>query len=194
MYNKLSENEYNPIILSGGTMSDLFDTVKGGQDIFKKLLSYIPGFSGYIERTNRRAADKLLREQVALKYNELAARTSRLQKDIAEAGQIDFLDDIDSVGLKMRTFADRIKNASYGYSGFFDAVKINEKELEKIYAFDTAFFMLADQISSGLDNVEAAVAGEGLKAAIRAVNSLARQAGETYDRRYESITGSGTVQ
>ena len=175
-------------------MSDLFETVKGGQDIFKKLLSYVPGFSGYIERTNRRAADKLLREQVALKYSELAGRASRLQKDFADAGQIDFLDDIDSVSLKMRTFADRIKNASYGYSGFFDAVKINEKELEKIYTFDAAFFMLADQISSGLDNVEAAVAGDGLKAAIRAVNDLARQAGETYDRRYEAITGSGAQQ
>ena len=69
-------------------MSDLFETVKGGQDIFKKLLSYVPGFSGYIERTNRRAADKLLRDQVALKYSELAARISRMQKDIADAGQI----------------------------------------------------------------------------------------------------------
>jgi hypothetical protein len=175
-------------------MSDLFDTVKGGQDIFKKLLSYIPGFKGYVERTNRRAADKLLRDQVALKYAELAARASRLQKDIADAGQIDFLDDIDSVSLKLRTFSDRIKTASYGYSGFFDAVKINEKELEQIYAFDTAFFALADQISSGLDNVEAAIAGDGLKAAIRAVNTLARQAGETYDRRYEIITGSGASQ
>ena len=174
-------------------MSDLFDTVKGGQDVFKKLLSYIPGFNGYIERTHRRAADKLLREQVALKYTELAACTSRLQKDIADAGQIDFLDDIDSVGLKLRTFADRIKTASYGYSGFFDAVKINEKELEKIYAFDMAFFVLADQISSGLDNVESAVAGDGLKAAIRAVNTLARQVVETYDRRYETITGSGAA-
>ena len=54
-------------------MSDLFETVKGGQDIFKKLLSYVPGFSGYVERTNRRAADKLLRDQVALKYSELVA-------------------------------------------------------------------------------------------------------------------------
>jgi len=175
-------------------MSDLFDTVKGGQDIFKKLLSYIPGFNGYIERTNRRAADKLLRDQVALKYSELAARTSRLQKDIVDAGQIDFLDEIDSVGLKLRTFADRIKNASYGYSGFFDSVKINEKELETIYTFDTAFFTLADQISSGLDNVETAVAGDGLKAAIRSVNDLARQVIETYDRRYEAITGSGAAQ
>jgi hypothetical protein len=175
-------------------MSDLFDTVTGGQDVFKKLLSHIPGFNGYIERTNRRAADKLLREQVALKYTELAARTSSMQKDLVEADQIDFLDDLDSVGLKLRTFADRIKNASYGYSGFFDAIKINEKELEKIYTFDNAFFELADQISNGLDNVEAAIAGDGLKAAIRAVNTLARQVGETYDRRYETITGSGAAQ
>jgi hypothetical protein len=171
-------------------MSDLFETVKGGQDIFKKLLSYIPGFSGYIERSNRRAADKLLREQVALKYSELAAQASRLQKDIADAGQIELLDEVESIGLKLRTFADRIKTASYGYSGFFDAVKINEKELEQIYVFDTAFFVLADQIAAALGNVEAAIGGDGLKAAIRAANDLARQAGETFDRRYELIVGS----
>jgi hypothetical protein len=175
-------------------MTDLFETVKGGQDIFKKLLSYIPGFNGYIERINRRAADKMLRDQVALKYSELAARTSRLQKDAADAGQIDFLDDVDSIGLKLRTFTDRIKNASYGYSGFFDAVKINEKELQTIYSFDVAFFTLADQISNGLDNLEAAIGGDGLKAAIRVVNDLARQAGETYDRRYQTITGSAAEQ
>jgi hypothetical protein len=175
-------------------MTNLFDTVKGGQDIFKKLLSYIPGFSGYVERTNRRAADKLLRDQVALKYSELAARISRMQKDIADAGQIDFLDDIDSAGLKLRTFTDRIKNASYGYSGFFDTVKINEKELAQIYTFDAAFFELGDQISSGLDNVEAAIGSDGLKAAIRAVSDLARQASETYDRRYQVVTGSGAAQ
>jgi hypothetical protein len=172
-------------------MSDLFDTVKGKQDIFAKLLSYIPGFKGYVERSQRRAADKLLRDQVALKYSELVKRTSRLQKDIADAGQLDFLDDVDAIGLKLRTFTDRIKNASYGYSGFFDAVKINEKELAQIYTFDTAFFQLATQISNGLDNIEAGIGGDGLKSAIRAVDDLARQVGETYDRRYQVITGSG---
>jgi hypothetical protein len=171
-------------------MSDLFETVKGQQDILKKLLSYVPGFNGYIERTNRRAADKLLRDQVALRYTELAGRASAMQKDIGGAGQLDSLDEIDSVMLKLRTFSDRIKNASYGYSGFFDAVKINEKELAQIYAFDAAFFDLAGQISSGLDTVEASIGGEGLKAAIRNVDALARQVIETYDRRYQVITGS----
>ena len=172
-------------------MSDLFETVKGGQDIFKKLLSYIPGFSGYVERTHRRAADKLLRDQVALKYTELARRISGMMKDISDAGQLDFLDELDSIRLKLTTFADRIKNASYGYSGFFDAIKINEKELAQIYAFDAAFFELANQISNGLDNVEAGVGGDGLKAAIRSVDDLARQVGETYDHRYQVLTGSG---
>ncbi len=171
-------------------MSDLFETVKGQQDIFKKLLSYVPGFSGYVERTNRRAADKLLRDQVALRYTELARRASSLQKDIGEAGQLDFLDEVDSIALKLRTFSDRIKNASYGYSGFFDAVKINEKELVQIYAFDAAFFDLGNQISSALDTVEASTGGEGLKAAIRNVEALARQVIESYDRRYQVITGS----
>jgi hypothetical protein len=171
-------------------MSDLFETVKGQQDIFKKLLSYVPGFNGYVERTNRRAADKLLRDQVALRYTELAGRASSLQKDIVSAGQMDFLDEMDSVSLKLRTFSDRIKTASYGYSGFFDAVKINEKELAQIYAFDAAFFDLAGQISSGLDTMEASVGGEGLKAAIRNVDALARQVIETYDRRYQVIIGS----
>lgn len=172
-------------------MSDLFETVKGDQDFIKKLLSYVPGFKGYIERSNRRSADKLLRDQVALKYMELSSRASGLQKDLVEADQIDFVDDVESIGLKLRTFADRIKNASYGYSGFFDAVKINQDELAQIYAFDTAFFELGNQIGSGLDNIEAAIGGDGLKAAIRSVNGLAKQVGETYDKRYQIITGSG---
>ena len=101
-------------------MSDLLETVQAGQNALQKLLSNIPGFKGYGERQQRRAADKLLRDQVALKYSELVARTSSLQKDLADAGELDFLDDVDAIGLKLRTFCDRIKNASYGYSGFFD--------------------------------------------------------------------------
>ena len=63
------------------------------------------------------------------------------------------------------------------HSGLFDAVKINEKELRRIYEFDNAFFDLADQIGRGLDKVEASLADEAaLPAAIRNLTSLARQA------------------
>ncbi|MCJ7701306.1 MAG: hypothetical protein MUO62_06960, partial [Anaerolineales bacterium] len=60
-------------------MSDLFEKVTGDQDFFKKIASKIPGFNGYIERSNRRAADKLLRETIADRFEELWQRVSSLQ-------------------------------------------------------------------------------------------------------------------
>jgi hypothetical protein len=86
---------------------------------------------------------------------------------------------------------DKVATASYGYAGFFDAVKINEEELEKLYAYDMAFFSLADQINLALDNVEHSLMDdEGLPAAIRNLASLSRDALQTFERRYEVINGA----
>jgi hypothetical protein len=105
---------------------------------------------------------------------------------------IKYMDDMEKASLALRTFIDKITTASRGYSGAFDAVKINEKELEMIYQFDLAFFTLSDQIVSALDNVEASLADEvALPAAIRNLTSLARLAVETFERRYEVLTGDG---
>jgi hypothetical protein len=173
-------------------MSDFFQRVTGDQDIFKKLASYIPGFSGYVERQNRRAADKLLRETVANHFEQLLKRASALQTDMISQGKIDIVDDMEQAVIKLRTFTDRVSTATYGQSGLFDAVKINEKELEQIYNFDMAFFNLEEQISGALGNVEASMGDDAaLPAAIRNLVSLARQCIETFERRYEVFTSGG---
>jgi hypothetical protein len=172
-------------------MSDFFGRVTGDQDPFKKLASYIPGFSGYIERQNRRAADKLLRDTVARRFEELYKRLSALQADLVSQGGIEYIDDMEKASLQIRMFTDKIRNATYGYSGLFDAVKINEDELAKIYAFDAAFFDIADQLKNAMDTVEATLGTpEGLPAVIRNLVTLARQAVTTYEQRYEIFNGS----
>lgn len=173
-------------------MSDLFDKVTGQMDFVKKLASYIPGFSGYIERQNRRAADKLLRGTVADRFEELWKRTSNIQTDMVNEGMIELMDDMEQAAIQLRTFADKVRTATYGYSGFFDAVKINETELTQLYQFDIAFFDVADQVGRALDNVEASMGDEeGLKAAIRNLRGLTREAVITFNRRYEMINGGG---
>lgn len=173
-------------------MDQFFEKVKSQQDPFKKLMSYIPGFSGYVERQNRRDADKLLRDTVARRFEEQWKRASQLQSDMVSNGMIAYVDDMEKAAIQLRTFIDKITTAPRGYSGVFDAVKINEKELEAIYQFDAAFFDLGEQVGRALDNVEASLADESaLPAAIRNVTSLARMAVETYNRRSESVTGSG---
>jgi len=173
-------------------MTDIYQNVSGQIDPLKKLVSLIPGFSGYVERQNRRDADKLVRETVARRFNELWKRISALQADLVNAGKIEYVDDLEKAALQLRTFIDKVSTASRGYSGLFDAVKINEKELEQLYNFDLAFFDLADQVGHGLDNVEASMGDDNaLPAAIRNLTSLGRQAVDTFNRRTETFTGNG---
>ncbi len=173
-------------------MTDMFQNVTGQMDAFKKLASYIPGFSGYVERQNRRDADKLVRDTVARRFGELLTRTSNLQKDLVSAGKIKYVGDVEQAALQLQTFVNKISTAARGYSGLFDAVKINQKELEQLYTFDLAFFDVAEQLGHALDNLEASLGDDtALPAAIRNVTTLARQAVETLNRRSEAFTGAG---
>jgi hypothetical protein len=173
-------------------MEEFFQKVTSQQDPFKRLGSLIPGFKGYIERQNRREADKLLRDTVARRFDEQWKRASQLQVDMVSQGMIAYVDDMERATLQLRTFIDKISTAPRGYSGLFDAVKINEQELEAIYQYDAAFFDLAEQVGRALDNVEASLGDEAaLPAAIRNLTSTARMAVETYNRRSEVVIGDG---
>ena len=173
-------------------MDEFFQKVTSQMDPFKSLASHIPGFKGYVERQNRRDADKLLRDTVVRRFDEQWKRASQLQVDMISQGMMAYVDDMERAALQLRTFIDKMSTAARGYSGLFDAVKINEKELEAIYQYDAAFFDLAEQVGRALDNVEASLADEAaLPAAIRNVTSIARMAVETYNRRSEVVIGDG---
>jgi hypothetical protein len=166
-------------------MSDLFEKVTGDQDIFKNLASKIPGFKGYIERSNRRAADKLLREQVADRFEELWQRVSALQVDFISQGEILYVDDLEKAAIKLRTFIDKIRRASYGYSGFFDAAKVNEEELARVYEYDSAMLDLVDEVGRAVDNIEASMGTDGLPASIRNLVAKAQDCITVFNRRDE---------
>jgi hypothetical protein len=168
-------------------MGELFDKITSDQDPISKLISKIPGFNGYLERKNRREADKLLREQIAAQFEVFRGRVGELQEEFASAGELSYLDDLEKAAMKLGTFIDKISNAAYGYSGFFDAVKINEEELGKIYEFDLALLAMGDEISSALDNVTASIDTDGLPAAIRHLVGLTRDLVTAFERRDEVL-------
>lgn len=170
-------------------MSDLFDRVTAQEDIFKKILSKVPGFSGYIERQNRRLSDKLLRETIANRFEEQWQRISAVQRDLISQGGLAYVDDLEGAAIKLRQFIDRLRTAAYGYSGFFDAVKINEAELASAYQYDYALLQLVDTVSHAIDNVEASLGTDGLPAAIRNLVAVARECVITFDHRNEVLMG-----
>jgi hypothetical protein len=174
-------------------MDDFLSRVMAEQDVFKKLAANVPGFSGYVERQNRQAADKLLREAVARRFEDLWKRLSSLQVELVQGGQIELLDEIERAAPQLRTFTDRIKTAAYGYSGVFDAVKIDASDLDRLYRFDLAFFELANEIEQTIQNLSSALLEPATTSQqIRRLIELSAQANQIFDHRQEVLSGASS--
>lgn len=170
-------------------MTDIYNIVSEDQDPIKKLISKIPGFKGYVERGDRRMSDKILREVVAKQYETQYQRISSLQRDLISSGGLAYIDDLENAAIKIRQFIDRIKTASYGYAGIFDAIKIREEELAAIYQYDLTLYEHAQVASSAIDNIEASIGTDGLPASIRHLIAVSQEVIDAFNKRSDALKG-----
>ncbi|RLC67842.1 MAG: hypothetical protein DRI48_01240 [Chloroflexi bacterium] len=172
-------------------MVDTYSKVQDSRTGLEKLLDVIPGWGGYQERQNRRKADQLLRQTLAEKLAAQRRNLDVAQKELINHGKVDLVDDIGSAVTQLQTFTDRVRTASYGYSGLFDAVRINQAELEQMYNFDAALFEYVDRLDAATGRLREAISiGEGLNEMIRIIQDICREANDTFDQREHLILES----
>lgn len=173
-------------------VSNLYDKIQDESSGLGNLLSKIPGLSGYMEKGRRREADQLLRETIAARLEqtrvELGTVQAELSRDIILA--MDHAEPLGRVDTALRGLMGKVKDAPQGYAGFFDAVKVKEDDLERIYAFDESLLGFADQIQAGVDALAKAVRDGGdVSDAIRTLNSTVLEANSTWSNRDEVVLG-----
>ena len=172
-------------------MADAYEKVTEGRTGLEKLMDKIPGWGGYQKRQNRRKADQVLRQVLSSELGVQRKRLDTAQKDLMDHGRWDLVDDVGSAVTQLQTFADRVRLATYGYSGMFDAVRIREAELEAMYNFDAALFDYVDRLDEANDRLlEVIPTGEGVKPTVRVVVDICREANSTFDEREHLILGT----
>ncbi len=173
-------------------MADLFENITDARSSLAKLAAKVPGLGEFMESNDRRAADKLLRDTLARRVGEQQRRVNDLQQQMMSGQGLLLLDDMDRAQTNLTTFADSIKNASYGYAGLFAKVKIDSEELAKVYEYDSRLFENVEETSSAIDVIQAAVdSGEGLAAAVRELTRVSRAAVEAFRKREDVFLGIG---
>lgn len=170
-------------------MSDIYEKVLGDKDWFKKIVEKIPGFKGYIERGDRRESDKILRENVANQFEAQYQRISGIQRDLISHGGLMYVDDLEVAAIKIRQFIDRVRTASYGYAGLFDAIKIREDELATVYQYDAHLLEFEQELTRAIDNVEASVGSDGLPAALKHLTTVAQGSVDAFNKRADILRG-----
>jgi len=170
------------------SLSDqILSKITNSKDLLTNIGSKIPGFSGYVDRQERRNSDKLLRETIAKRAMDQRARVSEIQNDMIGEGEILYLDDMEKAALRLQTFADRVRTATRGYSSVFEAVKIDSDALTKILAYDNVLLEMMDQVSAAIDHVQASIGTDGLKASIRNLQTVSQQCIDAFNKRDEIV-------
>jgi len=156
------------------------ETVREQRNALERLGARIPGFRGYLDRDQRREADKLLREHGA----RLLERMVRELHEIAAKSALDELDDLQELISEVEKLRAELRYADRGYSGFFDEVKLDsDPALAAVYEKD-------ERIVTQIEEMAAQVADVEFRAA--AVRAVVKRLGLALADRRNAILGLGS--
>ncbi len=152
-------------------MEDPAAQARTSRNTLERLGARIPGFKGYLERELRREVDQTLRAELASRLDRARARLLEAMRRLPlTAGEL--IGRLGAVDKGLDAVANQLRHAGSGYAGVFDAVKVHEAELEKLYRYDLA---LADAVDAVGQAVAALDGGPEAAGRLEAALAQARE-------------------
>lgn len=174
-------------------ISDLYQQIAGEESTtLGDLLSRIPGLSGYMERGRRRDADQILRSTIVGRLEEIRLHLNGVNYDLSQdmGLAMQYAEAFGRADTRLMGLIGKINDAPQGYAGFFDAIKVKEDDLARLYAFDQEMLGYADQLHDDVTNLQEAVLSRGdIDTAVNALQNDLAQANETFGARTEVLRG-----
>jgi hypothetical protein len=130
-------------------MDNVLNKARTGQNALEQLANSIPGFSGYREKELRRDTDRIQREFLASRLESCKKALDGAASSASRLGLLDAINDIETARKRLDKVTARIRYADRGYAGFFDAIKVKEDVLDRVYQFDL-------DLLGGVEGVKAA--------------------------------------
>jgi hypothetical protein len=167
-------------------MEPILDKARASQNALERLANAIPGFKGYRERELRRDADRLQREHLATRLDGNKKALNDLAAAATRGGSLDVINDLETARKRLDKVSNRVRYAARGYTGFFDAIKVDEALLGRLYEFDL-------RLLENVEVIEAAVGGarsaSDVKAALEQVVREIDALDQRLDEREAMLAG-----
>lgn len=138
-------------------MPDIRQQVQEDRGLLKKIQNVIPGFRGYRKREDIRAADSILRLQMADGLVRVREGLEMSRQAMVDDYQTKNIDRIGGAINKARTLEGKVRHAEQGYTGFSPAVRIEEAELNRLYEYDASMIDTIQRLDSAQAALQSAV-------------------------------------
>ncbi len=171
---------------------DVYGQAKSQMRLSERIAAALPGFRGYKEKELRRESDKLVRNNLYLKLTKDKDNIKSISQKIADKRYMDVLTDIDRLNAKMDRIAEKVNHASYGYSGFYDIVKIKEENLDRMITFDNQLLDEVNALTASIEDLKTQLLSNNfanLKDKIQTITDKFELLEDTFDKREQVILG-----
>lgn len=171
---------------------DVYEKAKKQMRLSERLLAALPGFRGYKEKELRRESDKLIRNHLYGKLSTARTDLKSVFQKLSDRRSMDVLTDMDRLVAKFDRVAEKVHHASYGYTGFFDVVKVEEEALDRMIDFDNQLVDDVDNIVSEISSFKSDVMQQKfdrLKERVQNLSDTLEAFEEAFDKRQEVILG-----
>jgi hypothetical protein len=171
---------------------DVYAQAKSQMRLSERIAAALPGFRGYKEKELRRESDKLVRNNLALKLSKDKDSVRAIAQKMVDKRYMDVLPDIDRLSAKMDRITEKVNHASYGYSGFYDIVKIKEENLDRMITFDNQLLDEVDALTASIEELKTQLLSNNfanLKDKIQTVTDKFELLEDTFDKREQVILG-----
>ncbi len=172
-------------------MVDLRDKVVQDRGIIAQIQRYIPGFSGYRAKEDLRAADNMLRLQLADRIAAVRADVEACRAAMVEDGQIESLDRAGTLINKFKAVEGEVRHAGQGYSGISAKIRVGEPQLNKLYEYDLGLATAIAAMGTDAANLKTLAPGSAeQKDGFAKLGTALDGFGATFRKRMQVITGT----
>lgn len=171
-------------------MPDIRERVEADRGLLKKIQLKIPGYAGYRRREDIRAADNVLRIQLADRMKAVRGELEGVRDQMAMEGKVQGLSNIGNTIFTLQGVEGKVRHAEGGYSGISATIRIEEKELDRLYEYDFSMLEALDRAAAVVPMVRDAADGKSFLASLKAFDEAIKNFEWNWNQRIEAVTGT----
>ena len=158
----------------------------------ERLTTVIPGFRGYTIREQRREADRIVRDYISGVLTRSRDDLMRCFQLLNNAKAQELMEPTNQLIAKLDRVAEKVNRASYGYSGFFDSVRIDAPQLDQMLTYDTQIMDTARKLADLVSDLKTQLSQNKLESVMNMEHDLENSISQLetmFDRRKSIIEG-----
>ncbi len=170
--------------------------IKYEKTIKSKLIGLIPGYGGYKKRETRRETDRLVREKAMLFVDHAKDATDQITGILLQTNNRSVMPISEKLRQAIDVTLHTMRTGEYGYSGIFDAEKVDETKLEKLTEYDARVVIKSKQFQKHAEELTDRALSEpdNLPKLIMDLQREIEVLKKDFERRRDIITGVEDIE